>query len=468
MAAFERVSGFYVKPHNFLDRLDIRKIRLPPIAPNDDNYDPLDHRNPQAPIKPWMAYFNMLRSLFGPGVLIMPLAISQAGLIFGPILGLFYGLLLVHTHIMLLKSLTEIARQLKIPYISYRYGFRLAVLHGPPIFKGLGKRGPQIIAVFMFMSQLGICTIFVILTSDSLKDLMDWESNNTALLVLLPPFLMLEFCMKSLSTVSYIALAGTMLNLIGLTLVIYQTLSDPAKIYKYAAHDLMPIMYACGAYLCNLSAVGVILQLDKNLKNPRIMTSKFGVIPVGMLVPTVVCMVVGGLGYWSFGTMEENVLRVLPLDEVTALIILSVYVISVTFAYPIQCYPAIAVVIEVIKYHDPLAVPEAKMLHRIETFGRPLFVLLTFTICYFVPFQAPFVAFTGNLCTSMMSVVFPALMDTCLKYPSHYGYMNFHLIKNLLLIALGLFNWIVGAFMCGYIIHVRILARNSPNNPGFY
>ncbi|KAF9424959.1 hypothetical protein HW555_000260, partial [Spodoptera exigua] len=457
-AAYESVGRLQIRPHNFLEKIDIRTALLPSVPLADDGYNPLDHRKPEAPIKPWMAYFNIIRTLFGPGVLIMPLAISQAGIILGPILGLCYGLLLVHTHIMLLNSLNEIARQLKIPYVSYRYGFRLAVLHGPPLFQCIGKHGPQIIAIFMFMSQLGICTIYVILTSDSLRDLMDWQSNNTALLALLPPYLLLEFCMKTLSIVSYISLTGTMLNLLGLSLVVYQTLSDPAKVYKYAANELMPILIACGAFLCNLSAVGVILTLDKNLENPRLMTSRFGVIRVGMTLATVCSMIIGSLGYWSFGTMEENVLRVLPLDEVTALMILSLYLVSVSFAYPIQCYPAIAVIIEVIKYHDPMAVPDNKMLKRLEIFGRPLFVLLTFMICYFVPFQAPFVAFTGNLCTTMMSVIFPALMDTCLKYPDRYGYKNFYLIKNLLLIALGLFCWTVGAYLCGYIIHSSLAA----------
>lgn len=48
------------------------------------------------------------------------------------------------------------------------------------------------------------------------------------------------------------------MNAIGLVLVYYQCFSDPARVYKYAAADFMPIMYACGAYLCNLSAVGVV------------------------------------------------------------------------------------------------------------------------------------------------------------------------------------------------------------------
>nr|XP_049696972.1 proton-coupled amino acid transporter-like protein CG1139 isoform X1 [Helicoverpa armigera] len=466
MAAFERVSSTFVKPLKFNEPIDIRRFRLPSLRPVDDDYNPRDHRNPAKPIKPWMAYFNVLRTLLGPGMLIMPLAIAQAGLILGPIIALIYGCVLAHTHIMLLNCLNEIARQVKIPYISYRYGFRLAILHGPPFLHWIGTNGPTIIAVFMICSQLGVCTIFVILTSDSLRDLMDFQSNNTALLALLIPYLLMELLMKNVKVISYVSLIGTLMNAIGLVLVYYQCFSDPARVYKYAAADFMPIMYACGAYLCNLSAIGVMLSVDKMLKNPRLMMGKTGVIPVSMSVATFTCMSVGALGYWSFGSMEENVLRVLPLDEVTALIILAVYLVSVAFAFPIQCYPAIGVVLEVLKYHDPLNSPSPKTLKRVEVLGRPIFVLMTFTISYFIPFQAPVVAFVGNLCASMMSLVFPALMDTCLRYPNNYGHQGWRFVKNMIIITFGLVDWVFGALICGYIISVRVISRASPNAKG--
>lgn len=51
-----------------------------------------------------MAYFNLLRIGFGAGVLGIPLAISQAGIILGPLLAMFTGFLLVHTHLILVPT----------------------------------------------------------------------------------------------------------------------------------------------------------------------------------------------------------------------------------------------------------------------------------------------------------------------------------------------------------------------------
>lgn len=48
-----------------------------------------------------MAYFNILRSLFGAGVLGLPLAVSQGGIILGPVMTMGIGLLITHMHLTL-------------------------------------------------------------------------------------------------------------------------------------------------------------------------------------------------------------------------------------------------------------------------------------------------------------------------------------------------------------------------------
>lgn len=47
----------------------------------------------------------------------------------------------------------------------------------------------------------------------------------------------------------------------------------------------------------------------------RKITSAFGVVNVGIMCPTILAMVFGSLGYYAFGTMEDNVLRLLPYDD---------------------------------------------------------------------------------------------------------------------------------------------------------
>jgi hypothetical protein len=45
-----------------------------------------------------MAYFNMLRTVFSAGMLGMPLALSQLGIVLGPIVIMSTGLLITHMH----------------------------------------------------------------------------------------------------------------------------------------------------------------------------------------------------------------------------------------------------------------------------------------------------------------------------------------------------------------------------------
>ncbi|CAK1553013.1 unnamed protein product [Leptosia nina] len=269
---------------------------------------------------------------------------------------------------------------------------------------------------------------------------MDWKTSKPAIWSLLIPYLLLEHFMKTLSIVSYISMLGNYLNMAGLALIIYHIFLAPHGVVLLASTDPLALFFVIGTCLFNLSAVAVILSLDKALKNPKVLTQPCGMLTVGMFIPTVFTTVFGVLGYWSFGMMEENVLRSLPFDDYSAMAAIGLYLIAIAFAYPIQCYPAIAMIVDVIKNWNPQSTPSDELLKTIETTARPLFVmtscmiffpsvaksnygiekeyrsLLTtnFFICYMIPIQGAFVAFVGNLCTTLLAFVFPAMMELCI------------------------------------------------------
>nr|XP_032519639.1 proton-coupled amino acid transporter-like protein CG1139 isoform X2 [Danaus plexippus plexippus] len=464
MAAFEAVSRITLPTLNEDEVIDVRHATLPPERALLNDYNPADHRNPRNPIKLWMAHFNLLRTFFGAGILGLPLAVSQAGIILGPIMTMSLGLLIMHMHATLLWCLNDICRQLKIPNISYRYGFRIALLHGPSFCRKIGRYGPTIIAIFMLLSQLGICTVFVIFTTDSLRDIMDWPTSRPAMAVLFVPYLFLEYFMKTLKVISYISMMGTLFNFVGLIFVIYHIFLAPHGVLIYAAKNYLNFFFVIGTCLFNLSAVGVVLSLDKALKDPTVLTKPFGVIRFEMVIVTIILTIFGALGYWAFGTMEENVLRSLPFDDDTAMVAIGIYLVSIAFAYPIQCYPAIQIVIEIIKNRDVPDPPSNTTLKKIEYIARPIFVLATFIVCYFIPIQGAFVAFVGNLCTTLIALVFPALMEACILYPNHFGKYKIYLIKDIIIITFGLTAWLLGVALCGDLIYIRILTINAINN----
>ncbi|XP_075975714.1 proton-coupled amino acid transporter-like protein acs [Anticarsia gemmatalis] len=469
MAAFEKVSKLTFTPHGEDRPLDFRNTRLSSV-PDDPDYDPRDHRHPHPELKPWLAYVYLLRTMCGVGLLGMPVAFSCSGQVAGAVITIIMGWIIVHTHHLLLNCLADISKRLRVPYISYRYGFRLALLRGPAIFHPIGHRAPTLVALFMLLSQLGICSVCVVMTSDSLRDIIDCESVAPALAVLLPVYLLLEFYMKNLARVSYIALSGNVLNTVGLILVFYHIFKEPQKHLRPLEPYMPAWLFTSGMCLFNLSAVGVILTLDKALKQPRKMTEKFGVINVGLGVPIALSVVFGSLGYWAFGPMEENILRSLPYEDLSAMVTFGIFVISMTASYPLQCYPAIAVVIEVIKYRDMFHTPSPKTLKVIEIIARPAFVISSFVVAYNIPFQGPLVAFVGNLCTSLVSILFPAMMDLSLRYdqPESYGKYNFHMIKDLFLMFIGVLHFIGGVYFCGYLIWIREIGSRSPNAMDFF
>ncbi|PZC83098.1 hypothetical protein B5X24_HaOG208571 [Helicoverpa armigera] len=366
-----------------LSTIDFRRTRLPSMRPDLDDYDPRDHRKPVHKIKVWMAYSNLFRATTGVGMLAMPFIISTTGILLGPILCLLTGILMIHAHSLLLDTLYEVARQLKMPYISYRYAFRLALLHGPPIFHGIANYGPIIIATCLFVSQLGICSVIVIFTTDCLRDVM---------------------------------------------------------------------------------------AVDKHLENPRVMRARFGVINVGIMIPTIITLIFGTVGYWGFGTMEENILRCLPFQERTSLATVCIYMLAMILTYPLQSAPAIHAILEVVKYYEKPGWPQPSedTLFAIENISKPIFVVLSFLICYIVPFQAPFLAFVGNLCASMLALVFPAVMDLCLRYPHYYGKHNLHLFKDMAMIFVGIASILFGCIFTTELINIRLKTKYSPNSYGFF
>lgn len=61
-----------------------------------------------------------------------------------------------------------------------------------------------------------------------------------------------------------------------------------------------------------------------------------------------------------------------------------------------------------------------------------------------VPELGLFISLFGALCLSVLGISFPSLMEICVLYPDKWGRFNHVVIRNVLLIAIGLFALITG------------------------
>lgn len=61
-----------------------------------------------------------------------------------------------------------------------------------------------------------------------------------------------------------------------------------------------------------------------------------------------------------------------------------------------------------------------------------------------VPYLALFISLFGALCLSVLGIAFPAIMEICVLYPDKLGVCYNVILRNLVLIVIGMFALITG------------------------
>lgn len=86
----------------------------------------------------------------------------------------------------------------------------------------------------------------------------------------------------------------------------------------------------------------------------------------------------------------------------------------------------------------------------------PFFYLLTVILALYVPLLALFISLFGALCLSVLGIAFPAVMEICVLYPDQLGKCYNVILRNIVLIAIGLFAGITGTHKSLVDIYVAI------------
>lgn len=75
-----------------------------------------------------------------------------------------------------------------------------------------------------------------------------------------------------------------------------------------------------------------------------------------------------------------------------------------------------------------------------------------------IPYLNLFISLFGALCLSALGIAFPALIEICILYPNNFGKFKHVLIKNVILIIIGIF---AGALGTGLAINDIVMKMNE-------
>lgn len=411
----------------------------------EEEYDPYRHRDVKHPTSFWETLIHMWKASLGTGILAMPNAFHNAGWAVGIVGTLVIGFLCAYCIHILISSQYELCKRRKVPSMTYPATAEAALQEGPPLAKKLAPYARPVCNAFLLAYQIGSCCIYVVFVASNIKHVADYYLPHIDvriyMVILLLPLILINW-VRNLKYLAPFSTIANIFTVISFVITAYYVFSDLPPVSERAAvanFRGMPLFF--GTVLFAMEAIGVVMPLENEMKDPKSFGSPFGVLNCALLPITILYTFVGFFGYLKYGHKAEGSITLnLPADEILAQSVKIMLAVSIFVTHALACYVAFD-----IAWHQHISQKvEGKKLFW-EYVVRTGLVFVTFAFAVAIPNLELFISLVGALCLSTMGLSFPAIMQM-LTYWDFYKGVGFFMFfsKNLAIILIAVLGFVVG------------------------
>ncbi|VVC86307.1 unnamed protein product [Leptidea sinapis] len=256
----------------------------------------------------------------------------------------------------------------------------------------------------------------------------------------------------SLKVLAPFSALANLMTFVGLGIIVYFLLTgkkseEPLDLWGSPA--TFPLFF--GTILFALTAVGVVIAIENNMKTPKAFVKPFGVLNVGMTIIVVLYVAVGSIGYlYCVSDCSDSITLDLPQGPFASTV-MGMFAVAIFISYGLQCYVPVEVLWE------------GYLLPRLGQYSPEKqkywqYVLLAVSI----PRLGLFISLFGALCLSALGICFPALMEACLTFQETRGQSRGHIyVKDAFLFIIGLVGLVAGT----YTALISIVRSFQPSSP---
>ena len=320
-----------------------------PLLSRQITYKLQRHQATQGNASVLKAVLLLLKSFIGTGVLFLPKAFKNGGMLFSCCVLVGVALFSLMCFFLLLKSRAKVVGS---------YGFIGGTLYGAPMRFS--------ILFSIAVSQIGFVCAYTIFTAESLRAFILSLSNCRAdiaipYLIMLQMVVFLPFALiRNISKLSGTAFVADIFILLGLLYLYYFDIftiatQGVADIVKFNPKDFTLFI---GTAIFTFEGIGLIIPINESMKEPEKFPSALAGVVVGLMV---LFTSMGALGYAAFGTKVQTVviLNLPPHDHFVNAVQL-LYSLAILLSTPLQLFPAIRIIENRIFTHSGKYNPRVK------------------------------------------------------------------------------------------------------------
>lgn len=275
----------------------------------------------------------LLKSFVGTGVLFLPRAFLNGGMLFSALVLITVSTLSFHCFVLLVNTRKK---------VDGSFGDIGGVLYG--------KWMRTLILSSIVLSQIGFVSAYIVFISENLQGFILAVSKcrtfidiKWMVLMQLVIFLPLSL-IRDISKLGFTALVADVFILLG---VIYLYYADIVTIVaQHGVADIKAFNPASwtlfiGTAIFTFEGVGLIIPIQESMKKPNSFLSVLGIV---MVIITILFLSTGALSYSAFGSATKTVVILnFPQDDKFVNAVQFLYSLAILLSTPLQLFPAIRI-----------------------------------------------------------------------------------------------------------------------------
>jgi len=426
----------------------VKKIIIPDISISDDDSDLFSDDEVDEPdhkISNTDTIIHMLKGNLGPGILALPDAIKNSGLLVGNVGLVVMATICVHCMHILVNTSQELCRRTNLPFLTYSDVAQTCfATSSSSRLRGFASTARTVIDIFLCITQLGFCCVYFVFVSQNLQQIFDHyygEINyHVYMAIILIPMLLLV-SIRNLKYLSPISMLANILQFIGLGIIFFYVFQDLPYTWDrkaFSSVGQLPLFFGTAIYA--FEGIGVVLPLENQMKTSADMKGWNGVLNTSMVIVSCLYIAVGFFGYLKYGdTVTGSITLNLPVNEFLAMLVKLMMSLAVFFTYALQVY----VPIDIINPFIQRRISPPNYL-KAEYALRFSLVLLTFSLAAAIPKLDLFISLVGAVASSTLALMAPAVIDTVTQ-GERCGWQR--ALKNVIIFIIGFLGFISGSYV---------------------